>query len=66
MNVDHAATPTIGDANIFWEDAMTRLAGLPQVMCTISGPLREFARGDAAMPGANARRIHGLQQVVAS
>lgn len=66
MIVDHAATPTIGDANIFWEDAMTRLAGLPQVMCTISGPLRECVHDRAAMPGANARRIHGLRQVVAS
>ena len=41
--IDHAAKPAMGECGMFWEEAMKRLAGLPQVMCKISGLVTELA-----------------------
>ncbi|WP_068094261.1 amidohydrolase family protein [Novosphingobium rosa] len=47
--IDHAAKPTIGEADMFWEEAMKRLAVLPQVACKVSGLVTELAADGAAV-----------------
>ncbi|MBQ2262755.1 MAG: amidohydrolase family protein [Loktanella sp.] len=49
--IDHCAKPVIADSadpGEDWRQGMTRLAGLPQVMCKVSGLANEAGRGWSA------------------
>lgn len=59
--IDHAAKPAMGESGMFWEEAMKRLAGLPQVACKLSGLVTELAEdGTPAMVLPTIAKIRDL------